>query len=189
MILSKPILVSALAIAGAALGHATVRSIPAGAVIQVRTNQSIDSRHAALGHVYTGVVGQNVTDRSGRVVIPRGSLAQLKVTGISSNRIALDLQSVVIGNRRYPVHSSSTSFRASKKSGVGANKRTGKFVGGGALAGTAIGAIAGGGTGAALGAIAGAAGGAGAQTLTRHRSVKVPAESLVSFQLTHPFAR
>jgi hypothetical protein len=53
------------------------------------------------------------------------------------------------------------------REGLGANKRTGAFVGGTALLGTVIGAIAGGGNGAAIGAVAGAGAGAGAQVLTR----------------------
>ena len=52
-----------------------------------------------------------------------------------------------------------------------------------------VGTIAGGGKGAAIGAFAGAAGGAGAQTLTRGKSVRVPAESLVTFRLKRPFTR
>src|SRR5438045_7124252 len=47
------------------------------------------------------------------------------------------------------------------------NKRTGEYVGGGAILGAIIGGIAGGGKGAAIGAGAGAAAGAGAQVLTK----------------------
>src|SRR5207249_3763331 len=68
----------------------------------------------------------------------------------------------------------------------GTNKRTGEYVGGGALLGAIIGAIAGGGKGAAIGAAGGAAAGAGAQVLTRGSRVNIPAESLLTFQLTQP---
>jgi hypothetical protein len=63
------------------------------------------------------------------------------------------------------------------------NKRTATMVGGGALAGAIIGAIAGGGKGAAIGAAVGGAAGAGAQVLTRGKEVKVPAETVLTFQL------
>jgi outer membrane lipoprotein SlyB len=58
-------------------------------------------------------------------------------------------------------------------------------VGGGAALGAIIGAIAGGGKGAAIGAASGAGAGAGTQIFTRG-SVKVPAESVLTFQLEAP---
>jgi len=63
------------------------------------------------------------------------------------------------------------------------NKRTGMYVGGGALAGTLVGALAGGGKGAAIGAVAGGAAGAGVQVLTKGSQVKIPAETLLQFKL------
>ena len=72
---------------------------------------------------------------------------------------------------------------SNRKEGVGKNKRTAKYVGGGALAGTLIGAIAGGGKGAAIGALAGGAAGAGAQQLTKGKEIKIPAETEMTFRL------
>jgi hypothetical protein len=72
------------------------------------------------------------------------------------------------------------------KDGVGVNKRTGTFVGGGALFGTLLGAVAGGGKGAAIGALAGGAAGAAGQLATRGKRVRVPAESVLTFQLQRP---
>jgi hypothetical protein len=69
---------------------------------------------------------------------------------------------------------------------VGANRRTAEMVGGGAVLGTLLGAIAGGGKGAAIGAAAGAAAGAGVQVLTRGKTVRVPAESVLTFRLDQP---
>jgi hypothetical protein len=69
------------------------------------------------------------------------------------------------------------------RQGLGQNKRTGEFVGGGAVLGTLLGAIAGGGKGAAIGALAGGATGAGAQVLTKGDHVRVPAETVLNFRL------
>ena len=69
------------------------------------------------------------------------------------------------------------------KNGVGANKRTGEFVGGGAALGAVIGAIAGHGKGAAIGAASGAGAGALTQVLTKGGSIKIPAETLMTFKL------
>jgi hypothetical protein len=73
-----------------------------------------------------------------------------------------------------------------RRDGLGKNSRTGEFVGGGALVGAIIGAIAGGGKGAAIGAAAGAGAGAGTQLLTRGSTVRIPAESLLTFRLQQP---
>jgi hypothetical protein len=51
------------------------------------------------------------------------------------------------------------------------------------VAGTLIGALAGGGKGAAIGALAGGAAGAGAQTLTRGKSLDIPAETVLRFKI------
>jgi outer membrane lipoprotein SlyB len=60
------------------------------------------------------------------------------------------------------------------------------MVGGGAALGTLIGAAAGGGKGAALGGLAGAAAGALAQILTQGKDVRIPAETVLTFQLDEP---
>jgi hypothetical protein len=69
------------------------------------------------------------------------------------------------------------------RDGVGANKRTAEFTGGGAAVGAIIGAIAGGGKGAAIGAGSGAGAGALTQIVTKGGSIKVPVESLLTFKL------
>jgi outer membrane lipoprotein SlyB len=65
---------------------------------------------------------------------------------------------------------------------LGANKRTGKYVGGGAAIGAILGAILGGGKGAAIGAIVGGAGGAGAQVYTG-KNKEIPAETELTYKL------
>jgi hypothetical protein len=73
-----------------------------------------------------------------------------------------------------------------RNTGIGANKRTAETVGGGAALGTLIGAAAGGGKGAVLGGLAGAAAGALVQVLTQSKEVKIPAETVLAFQLDEP---
>jgi hypothetical protein len=158
------------------------RTISSGEEIKVRTDQAIAADPSNVGHTYTATVSQDVKDSSGNVAIPKGSQAVLAaVQGDKSNEVALDLQSVTVNGRSYGL--SSADVKTSAKEGVGKNKRTAKYVGGGALAGTLIGALAGGGKGAAIGALAGGAAGAGAQTLTKGGKVNIPAESELSFKL------
>ena len=97
------------------------------------------------------------------------------------------MQSIVVGGRRYRVSTADQELE-NHKDGVGANKRTGQFMGGGTVLGAVIGAIAGGGKGAAIGAVAGAGAGAGAQTITQGKEVHVPAESVLRFRLDRPLS-
>src|SRR5215510_61476 len=159
--------------------------LPAGTTVSVRTSEVIEADESD-GRVYRGVVDQNIVDRSGRALIPRGSEVELIVRNISDDELAVDLDAITVNGRRYGIESDSTSVTAERKEGIGVNKRTGKYVGAGAVLGAIIGGITGGGKGAAIGAGAGAAAGAGAQVLTRGRSVKVPAESLLTFRLDEP---
>jgi outer membrane lipoprotein SlyB len=159
--------------------------VPTGTEIVVRTNETIDAKHPSDSRIYSAVVDKDVLDRSGRVVIPRGSEAELIMRDASESDIVLDLESVTVSGRRYTVDSASetVSTRTEEREGVGANKRTGKYVGGGAVIGSIIGAIAGGGKGAAIGAATGAGAGAIGQTVTKGGQVRLPAESLLTFRL------
>jgi hypothetical protein len=163
-------------------------TIDAGTTIMVRTNEAINVKDSkdSDGRVFSGIVEQDVINRRGNVAIPKGSDVELVVKNTSNNEIALDLNAIMVNGRRYSLATDDSIVNSERQEGIGVNKRTGKYVGGGALLGAVIGAIAGGGKGAAIGAGAGAAAGAGAQVLTRGRSVKVPAESLLTFRLQHP---
>ena len=164
--------------------------VPQGTEIVVRTNDTIDSTAATEGRKFSGTVEKDVTGPAGQVLIPKGSPAELTVTKVSSGgttgspEVALALHSIEIGGHRYLVNSADVQQRNNQ--GIGKNKRTGEYIGGGAALGTLVGAIAGGGKGAAIGAVAGAAAGGTAQVLTRGKEVKIPAESTLRFRLDQP---
>jgi len=160
--------------------HAT---IPSGTEITVRTDEAIsaDAQNADTSRTYTGRVSDDIVDSDGHVLIPRGSPAELAAVR-DSNDLMIDLRSVTVRGERYTIESEDVA-PGSQKEGVGKNKRTAKYVGGGAVAGTIIGALAGGGKGAAIGALAGGAAGAGVQTLTRGKKLNVPAETNLKFRL------
>jgi Protein of unknown function (DUF3011) len=162
-----------------------VTRIEPGTVVPVRTNQYISSARAD-GRIFTGSVSQDVMGSNGALAIPQGSDVELIVRNAANGDLVLDLESVMINGRRYAVDASANRIDADKKEGVGANERTGKFVGGGAILGGLIGAIAGGGKGAAIGAGVGAAAGAGDEMATRGREVRVPSETLLTFQINQP---
>jgi len=175
------------AVGTAAYGQRTM--LDSGTTIEVRTNETIDVKNVSdTSRTFTAVVNKDVTDAGGQVAIPKGSNASLAVRKISDNEMAVDLESVNVNGRRYTVASDASTQTAAEKEGIGKNQRTGKYVGGGALAGAVIGAIAGGGKGAAIGAIAGGAAGAGAQVLTKGQNVHVPAETVLTFRLNSPLS-
>jgi len=163
---------------------------PAGTELVVRTVETIDSRNAGADQTFSAVVEQEVTNASGRVIIPEKSSVQLIIRQLSSGgatgspEMLLDVQSITVDGRRYLV--STTDLTLESDTGIGSNKRTAEAIGGGAAIGTVIGAIAGGAKGAAIGVLVGAAGGAGAQVLTKGRDVRIPGETVLKFRLDKP---
>lgn len=162
-------------------------SVPPGAEISVRTMNTIHADDVDESRSFPATIQHDVFDRDGRVAIPRGAEAELVVRRASGNDLVLDLRAVKVDGKRYILDTEDVVERGSHdKEGVGENKRTGKFLGGGAIIGGIIGAIAGGGKGAAIGAVSGAGVGAGTEMATRGRSVRVPAESVLTFKLERP---
>src|SRR3982751_2288961 len=96
---------AAVLIAASSVLIAQTDRVPTGTQIVVRTNESIDAQHPSDSRIYTGVVDRDVTDNSGRVVIPRGSNAELIMRNSSNNEVVLDLESVNVNGRRYTVNS------------------------------------------------------------------------------------
>jgi hypothetical protein len=156
----------------------------------VETDEIIDSATATEGQLYAGQITKDVKDAAGDVVIPEGANAKIVIVSASkggkirgASDLVLDLKSVSIGGQQYAL--STADLVEQGKNGVGANKRTAEFVGGGAGIGTLIGAIAGHGKGAGIGAAAGAGAGALTETLTKG-SIKIPAETALTFKLDKP---
>jgi|SRR5580704_3107030 hypothetical protein len=156
---------------------AWAQTLPKDTEIRVRTDTDIPAKPEANSH-YSGSISNDVTDSSGNVVIPRGSRAQL-VAVPNGNDTTLDLRSVNVNGKRYLL---TTQDKSSSPEGLGANKRTAKYVGGGAAVGAVLGALLGGGKGAAIGALVGGAGGAGAQVYTG-RKKEIPAETELKYKL------
>jgi hypothetical protein len=165
--------------------------LPVGTKVAVRTFETIDSATAAEGQTFPCEVTKNVVDGAGDIVIPARSNADIVIKSASkggrfrgTSDLVLDLKSVTISGRRYRIETAAISKVG--KQGMGANKRTATYTGGGAALGAIIGAIAGGGKGAAIGAASGAGAGAVTQAVTKGGSIKVPAETILTFQLDQP---
>jgi hypothetical protein len=168
-----------------------MRNIPAGTNLQVRNNEAISSQSAQDGQTFSGVVVEDVVDSAGRIAIPRGSNATLVVRNAEGQgkmqgraELVVDVGSVTVGGHEYRLDTSDVEREG--KQGVGVNKRTGAFAGGGAALGGIIGALAGGGKGAAIGALSGAGAGTVTQSVTRGKGAVIPAETVLSFKLETP---
>jgi hypothetical protein len=164
--------------------------LPAGTEISVRNEETIDSSKVAEGQTFPAEVTDDVRDAEGNIVIPAGANAQIVIRSASkggkirgASDLVLDLATVAIDGRQYDL--STVDLSQKGHNGLGANRRTGEFTGGGAAIGAIIGAIAGGGKGAAIGAGSGAAAGAITQVVTKG-TIKVPVESVLTFKLDTP---
>ena len=166
--------------------------LPAGTEISVRNEETIDSGKAVEGQTFPAEVTRDVRDAAGNVVIPSGSNAPIVIRSATkggrfrgASDLVLDLASVSIDGRQYGL--STADLVEKGRSGIGANRRTGEFAGGGAAVGAIIGAIAGGGKGAAIGAGSGAGAGTLTEVLTKG-TIKVPVETVLTFKLDQPLA-
>jgi hypothetical protein len=122
------------------------------------------------------------------VVVPRGADIYVRLVSASSagrmkgkSELHLELVKMEFQGRSYPLVSNAYSATGSSR-----GKNTAAKVGGGAALGAIIGALAGGGKGAGIGAGVGAAGGAIYQGATKGKQVKIPAETMLDFQLEQP---
>jgi hypothetical protein len=161
--------------------------IPNGSDLSVRTNENIDSASSYEGQTYSATITEPVSDVAGNVAIPAGADAKLLIRKISaggavhSPELVLDLYSITIDKKQYKVVSS--DLEETNRKGLGANRRTAEFLGGGSALGALMGGIFGGGKGAGIGALAGAGGGFVSQVFTRGKEVRIPSESTLRFRL------
>jgi len=116
-----------------------------------------EHREGGPSRSYSAQVSQDVVDASGNIAIARGSDARLIVRRLNDGVLALDLQSVAVNGHRYRVDTGDV-VQGSQRDGVGENKRTAEFGGGGAV-------------------------GIGTEIATREPIVRVPSETVLNFRL------
>lgn len=187
------LVVGALVVAGAAsselISRLTAKSatLPEGTAIQIRLGHALASNQSLPGEGFEASVSAPVMV-DGKTVIPEGARAKGLVVearesgrlkGVARMRLALD--SVQVGDEWYEIQTNSISRR-----GGDHMKRNIAFIGGGAAAGTVIGAIAGGGKGALIGGPVGAGAGTAVAALTGKKDFRLRAETPLTFKLTQP---
>ncbi len=162
-------------------------TIPAGTRFTVRLIEAVDTAKNKEGDTFRASLDEPVVIEN-KTVIPRHAnvtarLVSAKSAGrfAGSSSVVLVLSTVKIGGKTYEVETGEFTKQAASR-----GRKSAAVIGGTAAAGALIGALAGGGKGAAIGAAAGAGAGTGVQALSKGEQIKLPAETLLEFQLKAP---
>lgn len=162
-------------------------TIPAGTQISVRVDHWLSSGQVQPGSNFAGFIASDVA-ANGYVAIPRGAAVQGTVLDVTKpgplsgkGSLTLQLQSVTLAGRVYPLQSDPWTVQGPDKAGrtIGNTAVMGLF---GALIGGAIG----GGPGALAGAGAGSAAGLGVSAASGGGNAVIPGEAMVNFRLGQP---
>ena len=176
----------------------TVSMLSSGTAISAKFDKGISSRTHKAGQKLTGTVSSDVKDKTGRVVIPKGSKVYLTIAAIhesenksdKTGKLVLTPTLVSIAGKTYPLKGSATALDRTlkdRKTNAGDLAKVGAGAGAGALLGTVV---SGGSTkGAVIGGVAGAAVGTQRAIQTQDRDVVVPAGSRLKVTLGTPFRR
>lgn len=135
-----------------------------GTALVVRTKDSVRTSNAYRTTVYLASVAEDILDQSGAVLVPRESPVELVVRplpylgpgGVGMTVLTLDVGAVTVNGERYLVESADETPGAG---GIGVERGAAKLVGQEE---------------------------ASSQVVTRGRSINVPAESLLAFQIQAP---
>lgn len=162
-------------------------TIPSGALVRMRLSEGLIAKLIKPGTAFDGTVLNDVI-ADGEVAIPRGATVQGTIVQSNASgavggkgQLALQLNSVSLSGRNYPIVSDTWTHYGHDKTG----QTVGSAVGLGGF-GALIGALAGGGAGAAIGAAAGVGAGVGLSAASGRNDVVVPAEAIISFHLVQP---
>jgi len=166
----------------------SVVTVPAGTVIQIRTNEWLSTDRNLPGDGFNATLAQPVivdgwvVARRGQAVLGRVTLVQkAKSSNHNTSQLGMELSELTfVDGQLLPIETqlSQSATPPDRGQQVGT---VGTTTGAGAI----IGAIAGGGTGAAIGAGIGAIAGFGIISTTGRPTV-VPPESLLTFRLESP---
>ena len=157
--------------------------VPAGTALVVRVGQTITAKGSNVGDTFTGALAQSLVVHGVKVVKAGAPVTGTVVAAKGQGRFKGSGDLVIAVNRVGSYSVATSSYEATVK---GKGKRTGAMVGGGAGGGALIGGIAGGGKGALIGGLIGAGAGTAGAAFTGNKDVSIPAESVVTFNLSEP---
>ncbi len=172
-------------------------ALTGGTVVATTMDREITSKTDKPGATVTGTVASDVTDATGRVVIPAGSRVTLTITeihesenkGDKTGKLTLTPTAVVIAGESHALDGSAVALERTlrdRKTNAGDVAKVGAGAGIGAIAGRVIGGST---KGAVIGGIIGGAVGTQRAIETQDRDVVVPANSRVEVTLGGTFTR
>jgi hypothetical protein len=165
-------------------------TLPAGTAISATATDSITSQRNKVGETVSAQISEDVRDENGRVIIPAGSTARFTITALAPaenknatrGTINLQLASITVRGKDYPIGGSSTSVAHTLR-GRGVTTGDAAKVGAGAAAGAIAGRILGGKKGTVIGGVVGAAVGTGVAVETADRDVVVAPGAAIAFTI------
>ncbi len=157
--------------------------VPAGSQVVVRMGQTLTAKGSNVGDSFTGALAQSLVVHGVKVIKAGVPVTGTVVAAKGQGRFKGAGDLVIAVNRVGSYSVATSSYEATVK---GKGKRTGAMVGGGAGGGALIGGIAGGGKGALIGGLLGAGAGTAGAAFTGNKDISIPAESVVTFNLTEP---
>jgi hypothetical protein len=160
-------------------------AVEAGSVLVVRLATDLSSETAHAGDRFQGYLDQDLAS-GGRLVAPAGTKVYGIVSAADSASKMKGTASLSVTLTDMQVGSSVVAIKTQPLSVKGGSGSGTKKLVGGALLGTAIGAIAGGGEGAAWGAAIGAGAGGVAAAAGDVKAAVIPAQSPQAFTLAVP---
>ena len=138
--------------------------VPAGSSLVVQTEDAVTAVRAMRATIYSAKVAEDVVDQNGIVLIPKDSPVELGVRwqpylgpgGVGVTELVLELRVVTVKGLRYPV---ATASEPPGAGGLGLARSGPKWVGGSAAQG---------------------------EVLTSGPRIRVPARTLLAFQIAEP---
>jgi hypothetical protein len=134
-------------------------SLEPGNRIFVRTTEDVEASGSA-SDVFSAVADRDILDANGQVLIPRGSGIQLVVRKTTDNDLVLDIDSIIVNGLPYLVESMPNVLKGEGQPAAAVNNA-------GAVIGKLLGPL-------------------DPQMSVRGKRVRVPAESLLVFELISP---
>ena len=170
-------------------------SLGAGTKMDIAASDTISSRTAKVGDLFTARVVQDVKNASGQVVIPAGSVVNGKITDVkpapnprTPGTLTLSVTSVTVRGNSYAIDAAVDSVETVHR-GRGVTSGDAAKVGAGAVAGAVLGRVLGGNKkGTIIGGVVGGIAGAGVASQTKDSDIVLPAGAHIIIRLTKELA-